>query len=118
VTYSDSQPDRKDIVLAERRSADAATVGWTLAAMGTLGALAFRWLVQLIIASTADPKSLPKVANSMPALMLFTALICGILAISATPFVYWLRRIPPPWQITAAIVVIGLTPLTLLILNW
>ncbi len=122
MTHSDSQresqPDRKDIALAEGRSADAATVGWTLAAMGALGALALRVVVQLIIIWTADPKALPEATKYIPGLMLFTALVCGILAISATPFVYWLRRIPPPWPITAAIVVVGLTPLALLILNW
>lgn len=109
---------RKDVLLADNRTADAATVGWTLAAMATLGALALRWLVQLMINSTADPKSLPEATPFIPGLMLFSALISGILAVSATPLVYWLRRSSPPWQITAAVMVIGLTPLALLIMNW
>lgn len=112
------QPDRKDLALAEKRSADAATVGWTLAAMGALGALALRILVQTIIWITSDPKSLPDATKYIPGLMLFIALVCGILAISATPFVYWLRRMPPPWEVTTAIVLIGLTPFALLLLNW
>lgn len=114
----ESVVDRQDHLLAETRTADAATVGWTLAAMATLGALALRWLVLLMIHSTADPKSLPQATPYIPGLMLFSALISGILAVSATPAVYWLRRSAPPWQVTATIVLIGLAPLVLLAFNW
>jgi hypothetical protein len=114
---TEDAPDEKDVALAESRSADAATVGWTLAALGTLGALAFRWIVQLIISNTLDAKSLPEATPFIPGLMLFTALISGILAVSMTPFVYGLRRTPPPLPITIAIVLIGLAPLVLLVLN-
>lgn len=110
--------DRKDRLFAETRGADAATVGWTLAAMATLGALALRWIVLLLMSSTADLKSLPEATPYIPGLMLFSALVSGILAVSATPFIYWLRRSSPPWQVTAAVVLIGLTPLLLLAFQW
>jgi hypothetical protein len=110
--------DRKDRLFAETRGADAATVGWTLAAMATLGALALRWIVQLIINSTADPKDLPQATPYIPGLMLFSALVSGILAVSATPFIYWLRKSAPPWQITAFVILVGLTPLFLLAFRW
>jgi integral membrane sensor domain MASE1 len=113
-----SEADRKDQLLAETRSADAATVAWTLSAMATLGALALRWLVKLIINSTNDPKDLPEATLFIPGLMLFAALISGIIAVSLTPLVYRLRKISPPWQVTAGIGVIGLVPLALLALSW
>jgi uncharacterized membrane protein len=109
--------DIKDVALAESRRADAATVAWTLAAMWTFFALAFRGLVVLMIDSAENAESIPKAAPYIPGLMLFTALVTGILVIGATPVVYWVRRTPPPWPITAGILVIGLTPLVLLYFN-
>lgn len=111
------EPDDRDRALAESRAADAATVGWTLAALCSLAALAFRWLILLMLNAAADPEQLHPATPVIPSLMHFVALVSGVMAISMTPFVYWLRRAAPPWQITAAVLVIGLTPLVLLVLN-
>ena len=54
---------------------------------------------------------------AMFGMLLFSALVVGIVSLALTPVVYKLRRDPPPRSITIAVLIVGIAPLVAMVLR-
>jgi hypothetical protein len=107
------QPDA-----GETRAAVALTVVWMLTCMSTAAAmlmvLIFRLLVIGFPVAAGGRHPLAAVAG----VLLFVALMTGVLCLALTPLVYRVRRTRPPRAITIGAVLIGAAPIvTMIIIN-
>jgi hypothetical protein len=106
----DRQPDAD-----ESRAAVALTVAWMLSCMSTavgmLTLLALRLLMLAFPAAAGGVHPLGRISG----VLLFVALITGGTCLVFTPLVYRVRGVPPPQTITIGAVLIGLSPIVLLI---
>jgi hypothetical protein len=105
------QPDAN-----ESRPAVALTVAWMLSCMSTavgiLTVLALRLLMLAFPVAAGADHPLGRVAG----ILLFVALITGVVCLAFTPLVYRVRTAPPPSPITCGAVLIGLAPIVLLVI--
>ena len=99
----------------EDRRAEAVTVAWMLAAVATLAAQLVA-LTARLVAGGAAAAAAPPVARILPGWFLICAFMTGLVCLVLTPIVYRVRRVPPPWPVTAGVIVISLTPLAALLL--
>jgi len=107
------QPDA-----GETRAAVATTVVWMLTCMSTAAAmlmvLAFRLLIIGFPVAAGQRHPLAAVAG----VLLFVALMTGVLCLGLTPLVYRVRRTRPPRAVTVGAVLIGAAPIvTLIVIN-
>ena len=96
-------------VASEARVADAMTVGWMLTAITALVCQA-----GLVVVRAAEHYQ-PEVAalGVLGELLLFAALVFGVISLVLAPIVLRLRRTPVPPGITIFAVAVGLTPLAI-----
>jgi membrane protein YdbS with pleckstrin-like domain len=91
----------------ESRSMEVLTIGWMLMVVTTLGCevgfVAARW----ISGGTQGPLMM------LSQLLLFAALVIGLVTLLITPVVVRGRRLPPPPAVTAFAVVIAAAPLAM-----
>src|SRR5262245_25401112 len=98
----------------ESREAVAVTVAWMLACTSTAVAmfvvLALRFLIIAfpVVAGAVHP--LARISG----VLLFVAIITGLVCVGLTPLAHRIRRIAPPRAITIGAVMIGLSPIALL----
>jgi hypothetical protein len=106
----DRQPDAN-----ESRAAVAVTVAWMLSCMSTaagmLTVLALRLLMLAFPVAAEGEHPLGRISG----VLLFVALVTGGACLAFTPLVYRVRSMPPPRAITMGAVLIGLSPIVLLI---
>jgi hypothetical protein len=108
--HREPQPDEH-----ESRGAVALTVAWMLTCMSTAAGmfvvLALRLLMIAFPVAVGGVHPLGRIAG----VLLFVALTTGALCLGFTPLVYRLRQRHPPRVITIGAVLIGLSPVLLLI---
>jgi len=103
---------------AEDRRAEAVTVAWMLATIATFGAELMGVVVFLFVRFSNSPTESPAPLRNLPPLMLFTALIVGLISLVMVPVVYRFRRVPPPRSATIISVLIALLPIILLAVSF
>ena len=95
----------------ETRAADAITVGWMLCVVTALlcevGAIVARWA----LSGYRENLTL----QVLFALMAFSALVAGALALCLIPVVLKARRSPPPRGVVLFAIIVGVAPLLLLV---
>jgi len=106
-TASKPQPPVED------RRGEALTVAWTLTMMATLGAEVVGAAARGVMALSASP---PTRLLAFPGLMLLTATVTGSLCLIMTPFVYRLRRVPPPTVVTTLAVTVSVLPIAIAVM--
>lgn len=93
---------------SESRPVEVLTIAWMLTVMTTLlcefGWLAVTWLVR----AQPEPMAQLEVLGGM---LLFAALVLGLLSLAMLPFVWRMRRVPPPPGVTVFAVVVAVIPL-------
>jgi hypothetical protein len=99
----------------ESRAAVAVTVAWMLACtstvVGMFVVLAFQFLMIAFPVAGGRDHPLGRIAGVLH----FVALITGIACLALTPLVYRIRGTPPPRAITVGAVMIGVSPMVLLV---
>lgn len=80
-------------------------------AVGMLTVLALRLLMLAFPVAQGSKHPLAQVSS----VLLFAALITGVVCVAFTPLVYRVRKTPPPSSITVAAVMIGVAPIVLLV---
>jgi FtsH-binding integral membrane protein len=93
----------------EGRAADTLTIAWMLATATTLGCELLGLVAALVV--RIDPQQ--RAAGVLQGLLLFAALVIGLVVVALTPVVLRVRRQPPPIGITAFALAVGLAPLAL-----
>jgi hypothetical protein len=108
--HREPQPDEH-----ESRAAVALTVAWMLTCMSTavgmLVVIALRLLMIAFPVAGGGVHPLGRIAG----VLLFVALMTGIVCLGFTPLVHRARHAAPPRAITMGAILIGLSPLVLLI---
>jgi hypothetical protein len=99
----------------ESRAAVALTVVWMLACMSTVVGMAVVGLLHLGMAVTPVAAGGLHPLARISGVMLFVAIVTGVLSLVLTPLAYRVRMVPPPRAITIAAVLIGLLPLVVLV---
>lgn len=98
---------KKSPAAGDLRSVEVLTIGWMLMVITTLvcelGFVAVRM-------GRPQPDSSLAILSS---LLLFAALVIGLLALLITPVVLRSRRVPPPQAITVVAVVVALAPVAM-----
>lgn len=98
---------------AEGRTAEAATVAWMLSLMATILAevvgMLCRWFTVLVEANER--------LQLLSVVMLFVALLAGIITLVMTPVVLRLSKVRPPSAIIQLAVVAGVLPLVAVVLR-
>lgn len=97
----------------ESQSAVASTVAWLLSALATLLALIVSVVAQLIYQQNGSQKTLAAIH-----MMLFSAVVTGIVTLVLTKVVHSARKTAPPKNVTIGAVTIGLVPLLVYALMW
>ena len=99
----------------ESRAAVAVTVAWMLActstAVGMFVVLAFRFLMMAFPVAAGRDHPLGRIAG----VLLFVAVMTGVVCLALTPVVYRVRGAAPPQAITIGAVMIGFSPIVMLI---
>jgi hypothetical protein len=99
----------------ESRAAVALMVAWMLACMSTavamLMVLALRLLMIAFPVAAGGVHPLARIAG----VLLFVALMTGALCLGFTPLTHRIRHAPPPRAITIGAILIGLSPIVMLI---
>ena len=91
----------------ETKAADAVTVAWMLAVTCALMCEVSTGLLRAYLTFVPDG---PKVAL-LAELLLFAALVAGIVSLLILPVVLKVRRLAPPRPVTIVSVVVGVAPL-------
>lgn len=120
-TRSSRQKSAKQAVAplpAEDRRAEAVTVAWMLATVATGGAELLGLIVYLLLRFDPAGKVSPEPLRALPPLMLFTALIVGLISLAMVPIVYQFRHLPPPRSVTAVSISLALLPIVLLAISY
>ncbi len=101
----------------EDRRAEAVTVAWMLAALFAFLAEVVGLLARIVMSALPERDELsPWLA--LPILATSIAWVAGIVALLLTPLVYRFRKTPPPELITLFVVLVGLAPPVILLLQW
>lgn len=85
-----------------------------LTVMATFAAEFLSLAVYIIVRYVAHDVGWPKQAQILPPLLLFIALITGLISLLLIPLVYQFRSSPPPGSITTVAAVVGAAPLIVL----
>ena len=99
---------------AESRSALSATVAWTLSLMSTLVAEVIGFLSRLYT-KMVEPNDLLTV---MGAIMLFVALVAGVVTLVLTPVVLKLAKKRPPNVIVQLACIAGALPIVVILIQY
>ena len=101
----------------EEKRAETVTIAWMLCVLFTFCAEVVGLLskVALSYAELNDPQNRWAV---LPVVTLTMGLVTGTMSLLLTPLVYRWRKTPPPESITLVAVLVGLTPLATLLLQW
>jgi hypothetical protein len=109
MNQSKPRPDEQ-----ETRSAVALTVVWMLTCMSTAVGMfvvvAFRLLMLAFPVAAGAQHPFARIAS----VLLFAALITGVLCLALTPLAYRVRATRPPRAVTIGAVLVGLSPIVLL----
>jgi len=104
------QPDER-----ETRSAVALTVAWMLTCMctavGMFVVLAFRLLMLAFPVAAGAQHPFANIAG----VLLFVAIVTGAVCLALTPLAYRVRATRPPRAVTIGAILIGLSPIVLLV---
>ncbi len=99
----------------ETRSAVALTVAWMLTCMSTAVGMfvvvAFRMLMLAFPVAAGAQHPFGRIAG----VLLFVAIITGLVCLALTPLAYRVRATRPPRAVTIGAVLIGLSPIVLLV---
>ena len=98
------------IEAAESRSALSATVAWSLSLVSTLAAEALGFVCELYSKFVEEIE----VLQVLGAIMLFVALIAGVITLLLTPLVLALSKQRPPLVIVQTAVVAGALPIVVI----
>lgn len=98
----------------ESRSAVALTVVWMLTCMSTAAAMLVVVAFRLLILAFPVAAGLPHPFTRIASVLLFTAVVTGLLCLALTPLANTLRLRKPPRAITAGAILIGTSPMLLL----
>jgi hypothetical protein len=113
------QPEPPPDFPPEDRRAEAATIAWMLCTLFTFCAEAVGLISKIVLSSSGgDPDQPLSPWRLLPDVTLFMGLVTGTVVLVLTPVVYRLRRTPPPESIGFVAVLIGLTPLATLLIQW
>lgn len=96
---------------AEDQRAEAVTVVWMLCIVATLMGDLFGFGGHFLLRLISEPAAAPEAVRALPGVMLFTALMTGLISVVLTPFVYRFRRSPPPAAITVFAITVATLPL-------
>jgi hypothetical protein len=107
-----------NLLPAEERSAEVATVAWMLTALITAAAEFVALLARLYFYLQPEPPESMAPLALLPGIMLIIGLIAGGLCLLLTPLIYKIRKSPPPFPITVVVVLISLIPPITLVLRW
>jgi len=107
----DQQPDAN-----ESRPAVALTVAWMLSCMSTAVGILTILALQLLMLAFPVAQGGKHPLAQVSGVLLFVALITGVVCLAFTPLVYRVRKAPPPSSITAGAILIGIAPIILLII--
>lgn len=101
----------------EEKRAETVTIAWMLCVLFTFCAEVVGLLSKVGLSNVElnDPQSRWAV---LPVVTLAMGLVTGTISLILTPLVYRWRKIPPPESITLVAVLVGLTPLATLLLQW
>ena len=99
---------------AESRSELAAKVAWSLTLLSTLAAEAMGFVCQLYV-RFAEPVTLLQVLGGV---MLFVALVAGVVTLLLTPLVLKLAKTRPPSSIVLTAIVAGVLPLVVVVFQY
>jgi hypothetical protein len=105
-----TQPDEY-----ESQGAVAVTVAWMLTCMSTAVAMLVVLTLRLLIVVFPVPLGAVHPLNRIAGVLLFVALATGGLCLLFTPLVHRVRGVAPPRTITIGAIVIGLSPIVMLI---
>ena len=105
VQQTANSANRVDPKSLESPRAVASTVAWLLATLATALGLVAAFVAQVIHLRNQESN-----AQSFVQLFLFAASVTGLVALTFTPIVKRVRRIPAPRNVTIAAIVIGATP--------
>jgi len=94
--------------------AEAVTVGWMLTTVATAAAELAGLVVFLLIRFASAGGAFPEPLRLFPSLMLFTALILGLVSLVLTPLVYHFRQTPPPISVTLVSATLAILPVLVL----
>ena len=100
----------------ESRPAVALTVAWMLSCMSTAVGMLTILALQLLMLAFPVAQGGKHPLAQVSGVLLFVALITGVVCLVFTPLVYRVRKTPPPSSITAGAVLIGIAPVILLII--
>ena len=100
----------------ETRGAEFVTVAWMLSTLVTLAALVVAGAGWLLILLIVDADEITRQTVLLPALLLYLALITGIVCLILSPLAHRVRRVPPPRSVTIVAAVVGTAPLVALLL--
>ncbi len=110
------KPPELQLDESETRSAVALTVAWMLTCMSTavgmLVVVAFRLLMLAFPVAAGVQHPFGRIAG----VLLFVAIVTGGLCLALTPLAYRVRATRPPQAVTIGAVLIGLSPIVLLVL--
>mgnify|MGYP007059441581 CR=1 FL=1 len=95
----------------------ATTVAWMLSAFATLIAQVLALIAWSLVSALVSDTS-PSLLLPLPGLLLFVAILSGLVCLILTAVVYKVRDIPPPRTVTAGALVISLTPYAALLALW
>jgi hypothetical protein len=97
----------------EDRRSEAVTVAWMLAIIATLGAEIVGGVSLLV---TSDWNASAETRSLLPGLMLFIAVVTGVICLLLTPLVHRFRRDPPPAPIQYVAVTASVLPILVAIM--
>ena len=99
---------------AESRTALSVTVAWTLCLMSTLAAEAIGFCCQAYTQFVANHR----VVEVLGAVMLFVALVAGLVTLVLTPFATRLAKTRPPLVLVQLAYIAGVLPMVALVLQY
>ncbi len=88
----------------------AVTVAWMMSTLATAAALALAAAAYVLTRSLSNDAGRPNPMAALPGLLLFIALVTGILTVVLIPIVYRVRPTPPPSMVTIGSACIAVSP--------
>ena len=110
--------DRLPPPVEDQRSV-AVTVAWMMATLATAAALALAGGAYVLTRSLLSNAGQPNPLTALPGLLLFIAVVTGILTLLLIPVVYRVRTTPPPSTVTIGSACIAVSPwIIVLVRGW
>jgi hypothetical protein len=109
------KPGQPQLDDRETRSAVALTVAWMLSCMSTAAGMFVVVAFRLLMLAFPVPVGAQHPFGRIASVLLFAALITGVLCLALTPLAHRVRATRPPRSVTMGAVLIGLSPIVLLV---